>query len=234
MPKTDTEFDPTDYAPVADRIALFYERYPEGRIITELVSRSAGEITFRALIYRTSDIARPAATGWASEREGDGEINAVACLENAETSAIGRALANLGFTASRQRPSREEMVKTQRAREHVSEHRVPLPVRMVREPAPAVNEDLQQRAGRLLDALDLVAAAEREGIRAARADRLRMRLLEVSTSEQGAQVRERIELLLRRWLSRQRGKRLAVAQGDHGSPPVTSRHGYRREGVPSS
>lgn len=33
MPKTDLSFNPDDYALVADRIALFYERYPAGRII---------------------------------------------------------------------------------------------------------------------------------------------------------------------------------------------------------
>ena len=40
MPKTDLNFNPDDYAPVADRIRLFYDRYPTGRILTHLVSRS--------------------------------------------------------------------------------------------------------------------------------------------------------------------------------------------------
>src|SRR4051794_14321854 len=96
-----------DYAPVSDRITLFYQKYPAGRIVTELHSRTDREITFRALVFRTADDPQPAATGWASEREGDGEINAVACLENTETSAIGRALANLGFTARFKGPGRE-------------------------------------------------------------------------------------------------------------------------------
>src|SRR3954470_7102880 len=105
-----------DYAPVSDRITLFYQKYPAGRIVTELHSRTDREITFRALVYRGPADVQPAATGWASEREGDGEINRVACLENTETSAIGRALANLGFTASSRRPSREEMEKAARLR----------------------------------------------------------------------------------------------------------------------
>ena len=81
----------SDYALVSDRITLFYLRYPAGRIVTELHSRSESEITFRALVFRDADDRHPAATGWASERQGDGEINQVACLENTETSAIGRA-----------------------------------------------------------------------------------------------------------------------------------------------
>jgi hypothetical protein len=115
MPKTTLPFDSGAYAPVADRIALFYERHPTGRIITELVER-AEVVVFKALVYREDDDTLPAATGWASERVGDGEINAVACLENTETSAIGRALANLGFTASSRRPSAEEMEKAARER----------------------------------------------------------------------------------------------------------------------
>lgn len=114
--KGEGRFDRDGYAPVADRIALFYGRFPMGRIVTELVERSDRGIVFRAVVFRSADERRPAATGWASEREGDGEINTVACLENTETSAIGRALANLGFTASRQRASAEEMAKVDRER----------------------------------------------------------------------------------------------------------------------
>src|SRR3954463_119692 len=116
MSKTDSSFNADQYATVADRIELFYSRFPEGRINTELVERRDGEITFKALIYRSATETLSAATGWASEREGDGDVNTVACLENTETSAVGRALANLGFTASTKRPSREEMEKVVRVR----------------------------------------------------------------------------------------------------------------------
>ena len=115
MPKSSLFFNPADYALVASRITLFYERYPTGRIITELVSRDR-DVLFKASVYRSQAETEPAATGWAAEREGDGEVNEVACVENTETSAIGRALANLGFTASIKRPSREEMEKVERAR----------------------------------------------------------------------------------------------------------------------
>ena len=116
MPKNTYDFDPESYAPVAARVELFYERYPTGRILTELAQHTEQEIVFRAAVYRTAEDREPAATGWAAERVGDGEINAVACLENTETSAIGRALANLGFLASRLRPSAEEVAKATRAR----------------------------------------------------------------------------------------------------------------------
>ena len=111
MPKITSDFDPETYAPVAERIELFYQRFPTGRILTELVQHTEQEIVFRAAVFRAAEDREPAATGWAAERVGDGEVNAVACLENTETSAIGRALANLGFLASRLRPSAEEVAK---------------------------------------------------------------------------------------------------------------------------
>lgn len=121
MPKTNAAEMLTGYAPVAERVRLFYERYPEGRIVTHLRRRTADEVIFEAVVFRGATDVLPAATGWACEREGDGEINLVACLENTETSAIGRALANLGFTASAQRPSAEEMEKATRARARVAQ-----------------------------------------------------------------------------------------------------------------
>src|SRR5215208_4277196 len=111
MGKSGPDFDPADYAPVAERIRLFYEAHPRGRIQTELVSRTPQEVVFKALIFRSPTDDLPAATGWAAEREGDGEINLVACLENTETAAIGGGLGNRGFTASRQRASAEEIAR---------------------------------------------------------------------------------------------------------------------------
>ena len=123
--------DPASYAPVAERIRLFWEAFPSGRITTRLVSRTDHDVVFEARVYRSAEEKKPAATGWAAEREGDGDVNAVACLENTETSAVGRALANLGFTAAKERPSVEEMQKAARARAHLTRSRVaePFPVR---------------------------------------------------------------------------------------------------------
>lgn len=123
MPKTGgpfDPFDPADYAPVAERITRFYALHPHGRIVTRARRVTERIVLFEALVYRASADAAPAATGWASETPGDGDINTVACVENTETSAIGRALANLGITAARTRPSREEMAKADRVRRESS------------------------------------------------------------------------------------------------------------------
>src|SRR3954463_6743732 len=120
MPKPYTQLQLEDYARVAERIELFYSKFPDGRITTKLLSSVDHEIVVKAFVYRHAEETLPSSTGLASERFGDGEINTHSCLENTETSAIGRALANLGFAASRKRPSREEMEKVERARNSVS------------------------------------------------------------------------------------------------------------------
>lgn len=205
MPKTMLPFDPGGYAPVADRIALFYERHPTGRIITEMVERSQ-VVVFKALIYRAANDTLPAATGWASERVGDGEINAVACVENTETSSIGRALANLGFTASSRRPSAEEMEKASRERARLARERLNPPreqcmsiansragLRVAEAPASA-----WEAGAATIDALDLLAEAERAGLDPGRAAKLRMRLEAGSVATSAI---ERVERALRRWLA---------------------------------
>ena len=167
MSKTDSFFNPEQYATVAERIELFYSRYPQGRINTELVSRADGAITFKAVVYRDANDATPAATGWASEREGDSDINTIACLENTETSAVGRALANLGFIASAKRPSREEMEKAFRARTSLTfggGRRRDTPT------------SLQTRANIRDDVLQLLLVAEEKGFSPRRAEIVRGRV----------------------------------------------------------
>lgn len=206
MPKNDLYYS-DDYAPVAARIRLFYEHHPAGQIHTQLISQRDGEITFAAYVYRAPRDRRPSATGWASERVGDGDVNAVACLENTETSAIGRALANLGFTASRQRPSAEEMAKVSRARgrEFVMTPRASHPGRtaLVRESRPAATEadPLQARANAVSETLQLLTTAESYGMRTVRVERIRARVMDGTVPAEGLR---RIRQLLRDWLARQR------------------------------
>jgi hypothetical protein len=189
-----------DYAPVAERLALFWARFPTGRVVTELQSRTEREVTFRALLFRSADEREPAATGWASEREGDGDVNAVACLENTETSAVGRALANLGFAARAGAAGRLG---------GASGSVVPL---VVREGAPrpadakpvAVDDALQRRADAAMDALDLLGEAERAGLPLGKAAALRARLGDPTIP---LPLIERTERELRGWLARRRGSR---------------------------
>lgn len=190
----------SDYALVADRITLFYLRYPTGRIVTRLHSRSDREITFRALVYRGADDRRPAATGWASERRDDGEINLVACLENTETSAIGRALANLGFTASTRRPSREEMEKASRERARIALlDAVSAQPATARQPIDA--DPTQRRANAVHDALGLIERAEAIGFPRRRARVIRDAL---ERPDLTPKTLTRLERRARAWIARHR------------------------------
>jgi hypothetical protein len=219
MPKTRSSSDFSDYAPVADRIALFWEKHPEGRILTDLISREKGEITFCARIYRNVGDDQPCATGWAAELIGDGDINEVACLENTETSAVGRALANLGFLASRLRPSAEEMAKVTRVRARASgasPDRYPLyspSPKIVRERQP-VDDDLQTRANMASDALRLIAEVERAGISPDEVKVARDALRNVGVTRDTI---EKIERTLRAWLDRNRNTSSA---GDDSAAPA--------------
>ena len=205
MPKHELVFDAGEYAPVADRITLFYARHPTGRILTRLISRTKHEITVQAFVFRSVEEQRPSASGLASERIGDGDINTVACLENTETSAIGRALANLGLTASSQRPSREEIEKANRERARLlvetSPHRL-----TPRSEIPA-SFAVQRRADRVMDALDLLGQADRAGLASSRARRLRMVLTEPAAS---IATIERVERVLRAWIASRHAMRLRL------------------------
>jgi hypothetical protein len=105
-----------DYVPVAERLEKFYERFPDGRVITHIIEHNleSGFVLMRAEVYRTPDDAQPAATGHAFEVRGESYVNKTSYIENCETGSVGRALALLGFEVKRGIASHEEMQKTAR------------------------------------------------------------------------------------------------------------------------
>jgi anti-sigma factor ChrR (cupin superfamily) len=68
----------------------------------------------RAELYADIGDTVPTTTGYAEEVRGSSMVNKTSALENCETSAIGRALANYQFQGSKKRASLEEMVKVYR------------------------------------------------------------------------------------------------------------------------
>lgn len=106
-------FDLSQYATVEERVALFWAANPDGRIHTEPVRVDDGAALFKAEVYRHRDDLHPMATGYAYEEKTDRGVNATSHVENCETSALGRALANWIYQAGK-RPSREEMGKVER------------------------------------------------------------------------------------------------------------------------
>jgi hypothetical protein len=123
-------FDLDSYETVEERIKRLYELHPDARIITEWENNDRfifeGTIpqprvwAFKATIYLSAgDQANliPKSTGWAVEKEVGSQAE-WAC-ELAETSAIGRALANANLSGNK-RASRVEMEKVERVAQHAT------------------------------------------------------------------------------------------------------------------
>jgi hypothetical protein len=106
-------FNLADYETVESRLEKWWKDYPDGRVATKIEQASDTRYIVSAELYKTEADAKPCATGLASESISDRGVNSTSALENCETSAIGRALANAGYAAKGKRASREEMSKVE-------------------------------------------------------------------------------------------------------------------------
>jgi hypothetical protein len=104
-------FNLADYETVEVRLEKFIKDYPDFRIATELEVVERDRYIVKAYLFKTTSDSLSWATGYAEEKITDRGVNSTSALENCETSAIGRALANAGYAAKGKRPSREEMSK---------------------------------------------------------------------------------------------------------------------------
>ena len=113
-------FNLDDYEPVASRLDRFLKAHPDARVITDLVHYSGDFAVFKAELWLDDQII---ATGWEEEVRNSSHINKTSHLANAETGALGRALANAGLSGSdfTKRPSREEMHKVVRGDTTITE-----------------------------------------------------------------------------------------------------------------
>ncbi len=109
-------FNLEDYETVEERLVKFWKDNPNGQIHTKLLDSASGRFIVEAAIFRSGDDIRPWSTGLAEETIQGRGVNATSALENCETSAIGRALANAGYATKGKRASREEMTKVATAK----------------------------------------------------------------------------------------------------------------------
>ena len=111
MPK----FNIDNYELVEDRLKKFWKDNPNARINTDVVGNSddGTMVIVKAELFLNKEDTLPIATGLAQETKGIGGFaNNEAWLENCESSAIGRALANWKYQGSKKpRPTQEEMKK---------------------------------------------------------------------------------------------------------------------------
>ena len=104
-------FNLDDYETVETRLEKFWAKYPLGRTETKLIKYDGGQYIVWSAIYRDISDSVPFATGLAEETVQGRGVNSTSALENAETSSLGRSLANGGFAAKGKRASAEEMSK---------------------------------------------------------------------------------------------------------------------------
>ena len=106
-------FDMKDYVPVNERVEQFYAAFPNGSIQSEIVELTDKRVTVKAFAYRTPDDPRPGIGHSYMTIPGPTSYTKGSEIENAETSAWGRAIAALGFEVKRGIASREEVANKQ-------------------------------------------------------------------------------------------------------------------------
>ena len=104
-------FDPaaSGYIEVKDRIISFYEKYPDGSLQSEIVEFGENVVVMKGFAYRTPDDYRPGVGHSQMPMPGKTSFTRDSEIENAETSAWGRAIAALGFEVKRSVASADEI-----------------------------------------------------------------------------------------------------------------------------
>ena len=116
------------YVLVSDRVLYFNEKYPKGAIETELLSAPESKhIVVKATVYPDGQTELRHFTGMSQAVIGDGFINKTAALENAETSAVGRALAMMGIGVIDSIASVDEIKKAEGTKPSYPETDGPIP-----------------------------------------------------------------------------------------------------------
>lgn len=146
-----------DYVLVKDRILYFNETYPNGAIKSDMVSYTDGQVIVCTKVY--PDVSNPERffTGWSQAKEADGYINKTAALENAESSATGRALAMMGIGVIESIASADEVNK---ATQPVKKQ----PVQRVNQVASQTAEQADAELNALDEAEERQALLERKGL----------------------------------------------------------------------
>lgn len=152
--------DLNDYVTVAERVVQFYAKYPEGSIsstppeVRIIGDRAFIEVT--STVYRTPNDPSPArASAW-EPFPGKTPFTRDSEMMNAETSAIGRALAALGIAVSKSLASRNEV------QNRTVEREVSTPQR-----AKPSAKPLDPRAAALLERINALDAESRKSLKSA-------------------------------------------------------------------
>jgi len=108
-------FNLNEYQTVQERVEIFRQLHPTGRIVNEIVLINEKEVVMKSSVYLDLADANPVAVDFAQENVAAKGVNSTSWVENCATSAAGRALALLGggMSPKGKKPSREEMAKVE-------------------------------------------------------------------------------------------------------------------------
>lgn len=102
-----------EYTPVNERILEFNKQYPKGCIQTKLISEPTSKnLIVKAIITPNIEVPTRFFSSYAQEVIGDSFINKTSALENADTSAVGRALGMMGIGILESVASADEVNKS--------------------------------------------------------------------------------------------------------------------------
>jgi hypothetical protein len=110
------------YLTVAERVATFRDDHPDWGIHTDIVS-NADVVVIKAMVINPEGFVL--GTGYAEEVRGSSNINKTSALENCETSAIGRALASVGYGGEQYASANEvsDAILQQKIDEHMARYK---------------------------------------------------------------------------------------------------------------
>jgi hypothetical protein len=157
-----TDIKGKEYAEVNQRIKAFRMVYPQGAIMTEIVSLENGIVTIKATVH--NDEGTPLATGYAQEKESSSFINKTSYIENCETSAVGRALGFCGFGIDVSVASYEEVANAIENQQKATANAAPEPLdaKLLAE-AERLNIDLNKLAVYLKKPVENLTNADLQG-----------------------------------------------------------------------
>ena len=164
-------FDMSDYVTVPERVARFYEKFPDGRIcnsppeVRVLGDRMFIEVT--SSVYRSPDDHLPCVASAWEPFPGRTPYTKESEMMNAETSAVGRAISMTGIAVNRSLASAEEVRNRQAEREAPPQrHNSPVkrqkskPEPIPDEQAPDAPRAKQEEIDKIVDRLNALQPAE--------------------------------------------------------------------------